>query len=479
MSDPSPSHTFTRHRQLRHTMSSIWRHLLRSLLAIALFLTLLGQDPVLAESTSCNTLLGWWETPALEPLFTFNAPTQDCDFQQWSWTAFIHFMQKTGPEGKPLFLSLPTAQDLERKLSATETIEETAAPTELMLKPRFQKPGLAFRRRGDELNSIEQAGSDGILVSQNSRVIYYSIHMNPEYFEFAKAHMGNENYNKTSPTTNFPIDSTVLKASWMVVDDAAKLPKDTFTTKATIQLLEEDPAQKGQLKTSELTKSGVTVALLGIHVVGAVKDHPEFIWATFEQKNNAPNLPAGTVPGSNQSVNNQQFTLYKAGTKAQASNQKPAAYSLDFRTQKARPVTNVFRQFAYGGAEFSSESPTVTGQSRVDDINSINSNVQAAIPEHSDQIDPVFANYNLIGSVWLDSSQTPLEPGLDLFANSIGSITLANSTMETFAQGIGTNCFSCHTTQPFPTESKFADKNIAISHIIAGSLKQPKATNEA
>jgi hypothetical protein len=61
-------------------MSSVWRHLLRSLLAIVLFLTLLGQDPALAESTSCNTLLGWWETLALEPLFTFNALTQDWDF---------------------------------------------------------------------------------------------------------------------------------------------------------------------------------------------------------------------------------------------------------------------------------------------------------------------------------------------------------------------------------------------------------------
>jgi hypothetical protein len=84
----------------------------------------------------------------------------------------MHFMQKTGPEGKPLFLSLPTAQDLERQLSAPGTTGEASAPGEPMLKPRFQKPGLAFRRRGDDLDSIEQAGSDGILVSQNSRVIY-------------------------------------------------------------------------------------------------------------------------------------------------------------------------------------------------------------------------------------------------------------------------------------------------------------------
>ncbi len=73
----------------------------------------------------------------------------------------------------------------------------------------------------------------------------------------------------------------------------------------------------------------------------------------------------------------------------------------------------------------------------------------------------------------MDTTQTPLEPGLDLAANAVGSITLAKSSMETFVQGMGTNCFSCHNTSPF--KKGFSDKNIAIRHIISGSLTSPGA----
>jgi hypothetical protein len=263
------------------------------------------------------------------------------------------------------------------------------------------------------------------------------------------------------------------EAAWMVADDPTSLPTGTYTTTATLQLLENDPDHPGQIRPSANTKSGVNVALVGVHVVGVVKDHPEFLWATFEPTNNAPDLPPGTVPASSQAVSNRSFSLYKANTPAKQSNQLPTAYSVDEETQKATPITNVFRQFAYGGVEFSAESPKVSGQARVDDINSINANFQAAIPDHGKQISPEFANYNLIGTLWLDTTQTPLEPGLDLAANSVGSITLANASMETFVQGIGTNCFSCHNTSPF--KKGFSDKNIAISHIIAGSLTSPAA----
>lgn len=472
------SHTFGYGVKLGNKMLAAWAQLLRVLLMLVLFLTLLSPNPALAASPICNAELGWWESKDLQPLFTFNAPTKDCQFQQWAWTTFIHFMKKTGPQGSPLFLSLPTPEDLDNPSFSYEESGEVGAARELMLKPRFQKPGLALSRGGGEdLSAIGQAGSNGILVDQNSRVVYYSIHMNPPYFKFAKAHIGTENYSKTPPTETFPIDATVLKTAWMVVEDETKLPSDTFTTKATLQLIEEDPEHKGQLKISDKTQPGVTVALVGVHVVGTVKDHPEFLWATFEQKENSPDLPGGTSVGSNQQVSNRNFSFYKAGTLGSKSNQQPKSYSIDVATQKTKPITNTVRQFAHGGAEFSAESPTVSGQSRVEDIDSINLNMGQAIPAHSNLIDPAFAGYNLIGSVWIDTRQTPLKPGLNLFANSVGSITLASSTMETYVQGLGTNCFSCHNTQPFGT--KLANKNIAISHIILGSLRTSQPTDPA
>lgn len=35
----------------------------------------------------------------------------------------------------------------------------------------------------------------------------------------------------------------------------------------------------------------VTVALVGLHVVGTTINHPEFLWATFEHKLNSPEQP--------------------------------------------------------------------------------------------------------------------------------------------------------------------------------------------
>lgn len=462
--------------------AAAWRLAGQLTLSAILSIAFLLPAPAQAASYGCNSPLGWWETPDLKPLFTTNAPQVDCDFQQWAWSSFVHYMKKTGADGHPLFLDLPTPIGLseEENPQTAVALKSLSANTgELFLRPRFQKPGAANLTGANDnnLGSITQAGSNGILIDGNSRAVYYSIHMNRAYYGFAKDHVGNANYIKTPANQNFPIDSTVIKASWMVADDPASLPAGAYTTKATVQLLENDPDHPGQIRPSATTKSGVSVALVGVHVVGVVKDHPEFLWATFEHTDNAPDLPPGSVPHSSQSVSDRSFSFYKAGTAAKQSNQLPTSYSVDSETQKATPITNVFRQFAYGGAEFSAESPKVSGQSRVDDINSINANFQAAIPNHPNQISPEFANYNLIGNVWLDSSQTPLEPGLNLAANSVGSITLANSTMETYLQGIGTNCFSCHQTSPFV--DGFSDKNIAISHIIADSLTAPKTQTVA
>ena len=35
----------------------------------------------------------------------------------------------------------------------------------------------------------------------------------------------------------------------------------------------------------------MTLALVGIHIVGTVQNHPEFVWSTFEHILNAPDAP--------------------------------------------------------------------------------------------------------------------------------------------------------------------------------------------
>lgn len=398
-----------------------------------------------AAARPCNVSFGWWESPGLQPFFinpNGGSPQTDCDFQVWSWTAFVNVMQIDPTTKQPRLLSLPTYDDLKSGNAERAAI----GPRTLVLKPRGQKP--------KSMGSFEQAGSEGVLIDQNGRAVYYATQMDPAYFSFTQQYFGPTNYAKAAPTLPYPIGATVYKSAWRILADGEN-PTDVYTTTASIELLASDG--QGGLKTSGQIQSGVRVALVGVHVVGVIKDHPEFAWATFEQINNSPDLPAGMSPKSGDPVSQTQFTFYKAGTPANQSNVQPSAMTINAQTQQISPITNVFRQFAYGGA---------TPALRVTDIQQINMNFQAKIPEESAKISPVFANYKLIGTTWMLANT--LKPGDgNMDSEAIGSVDMANSTLETFVQGQGTNCFSCHNTSG---GSGYPGKDINISHIILSVL---------
>jgi hypothetical protein len=417
----------------------------RSFAVAALAALVLAAQPASAQQKTCTFPFGWWESKGLEPFFinpNGPSPTTDCDFQLWSWSAFVNVMQTDPATKLPRLLTLPTYDDL----ASGNLARAAVGPRTLTLKPRNQKP--------KSISEFQQAGPGGVLVDQNGRAVYYATHMDPTYFNFTKEYFGPANYAKAAPTLPYPIGATVYKTSWRIVADGEN-PTDAYTTTATISLLESDG--QGGLKTNGQTQSGVRVALVGVHVVGVLKDHSEFAWGTFEQINNAPDLPPNLTPKSGDPVSQQQFTFYKAGTPANQSNVLPTEMTINAQTQQIQPITNVFRQFAYGGA---------TPALRVTDIDQVNANFQAKIPEESAKIDTVFAKYKLIGTAWIfPNSLMPGDGNMD--SETIGSIDLANSTLETFVQGQGTNCFSCHNTSG---GSGYPGKDINISHIIIGPL---------
>lgn len=268
-------------RESKHKAASIKCGLIP--VAAAAFLVF-GLNAALAAATTCEAPLGWWESKGLEPLFIDPkgpAPQTACDFQVWSWTAFVHWMRTDPATGQPYFLILPTYDDL----VSGDALRAKAGPRTLVLKPRNPKP--------KAMNSFEQAGSHGVLVDQNGRAVYYSTHMDLIYFDFTKTYFGAEKYKNAAPTLEYPVGATVLKAAWRVVAPGEDT-SNVFTTTATIDLLESDG--KGGLVTNGKTEPNVTVALVGVHVVGVIKDHPEFAWGTFEQIGNAPDLPPRRGP---------------------------------------------------------------------------------------------------------------------------------------------------------------------------------------
>jgi len=218
----------------------------------------------------------------------------------------------------------------------------------------------------------------------------------------------------------------------------------------------------------------VQVALVGLHVVGYVEHHPEFLWATFEHVNNSPAFPDGTFAFSDQS-NANAFTFYAAGTpfskdKILVSNQPakqgdPPLLTFDENTQTFSPVTQVVQMNQTGG------NTEPNGPANITAVNQASQKVMQGKSAWQ-------ANYFLVGTAWLEPD-TYIASNPDITNTSVqwnkkakGSVALANMTAETFMQRPGKgdtlNCFACHNPQSFYfSDQTMALRRVAISHALA------------
>ena len=211
----------------------------------------------------------------------------------------------------------------------------------------------------------------------------------------------------------------------------------------------------------------VTVALVGLHVVGQTVNHPEFLWGTFEHKMNSPATPDNTFTPSASRKDPKSYTLYKANTPFSQANLAldPPVLRLDATSQKLSPVTNVVLENQTGGEN------QANGPGNILVLNTQGEGFLAGQkPPQS-----VFANYMLVGTVWMmpnsynvNSNQT----------NAVGSVNLANATAETFVQNAKNtpisnvlNCFLCHNASSYsfqtPPPPKLPNRLIALSHVLS------------
>lgn len=398
-------------------------------------------------NAQCTAPAAWFpheKTARPDDNANFNS---NCAFHQWSWQMFLWLTQPSGPNGMLRFETFATPGDLfavnDAKLMAHDDLP---ARSELILTPRSAKPGGATN-----LDEINQAGSNGILVERDGDVVYYSQHLNQTFYDFIRENNFNlpENYVKASPAQNFPVGTLEIKASWRIVDPQAP-DSDAYVRPARIQMLVN---RDGAIHIDPTQTRKVTVALVGMHVVGVVKDHPEFIWATFQHNNNAPLLPPNAAPETK--ISDRNWSFYTAGTVMKDCNLLNAGQQkLDEKTQKVSPVTNAFLQYLCGGG-----SPE-----NVENIQSLNGSVQSQL------MSPVWKNYELVGATWL--LPNTLKPGESQYGQAVGSVSLSNPTMETFTQVQG-NCFLCHTTQPYNDGGvRIPALNMNLSHIMLDGIIQ-------
>jgi hypothetical protein len=448
--------------------------LLRTVFAIACCLGAPSQAAEYKEAVkaapAANGLcpsFGWKEHLAvyLKPDAEF--PTQntpldadDCNFHEWSWEAFVWAIAPDS-RGVPRFMSLPTPAELltgNLKSAAKKRVRP------LKLAARSATPhGIA----GYTENTGAIVEADGnMLVAPNGYPVYASVHMNPTYFATAQQNMiATGGYESQPADSYFNVGDAVFKAMWMRLEPGQAAPAGAFTTQAQVPLLHvlrtkntAAVAPNGQYVTA-------TVALVGLHVVGYTINHPEFLWGTFEHQLNAPMLPDNTFTAAGSDPNN--YTFYAANTpfsQVNLQNSSPPTLNFDLATQKFSPATNAVQENRTGGENNSPQGPQ--------NIMNLNGQGQSFLRNQKGVL-TAFANYNLIGTVWMAPNSYTLTSNQ---TNAVGSVNLANTTAETFVQAASNanqqqvqNCFMCHNATSYSFQSyppPLANRLIAISHVL-------------
>lgn len=384
-------------------------------------------------------------------VFANNATVTNCDFQRWSWQKFLWLTNPTGTKGRPFFL---------------ETMTQVTSL------------GATIAKGGDVIltDTAQASGLTDVLRTPSGATIYYSILVNDTLYETIKTYAPRAKRDpKSIDGVTFPVGSLEMKTSWV---DASALDTN---------------ASKYYVTDGKINGVPKKVALLGIHVVGVVENHPEFIWATFEHDDLAAKYDwSGATPSSDNfpvTSPNTAYPLFAQGAQATLAN----------ITSGNGIYTNIFSLYKYGtpiqieqkgkfNARVYMPTSQASGYQNFNNIDGLNKSVKR-------QLTDVWKNYFLNGSLWINTGGyvgTPAQAALldslggDLSNSSPGklprgSVAAYNITMESYVQaGFGptsihgitvdnlVNCFTCHNSTTFPSDGNTSP--LQISHVFNGYL---------
>jgi hypothetical protein len=400
----------------------------------------------------------------------FNNGT-NLDFYKWSEQMFLWI---TSPEDNTIVLETPEFYTVSPPYSSSGSKKRD-------LIPHNPSKTLSASVNIIKLDTEEgQAGSDDVLMSRDGSILYYITFVNDVYAKFLDgSKKGKLNDSISFPTTQRELDNIIafaksigetvrspetltmeLKTSWV---DLATIPldiqKEYITVRANVPTYDRSsdkkwtPTGKSQIK---------TLALLGMHVVGSVKGHPEMIWATFEHRHNSPNLTYNYVDenGKTKTVVADTGNHWLLNSKSTdiVYNKSHMNYENNTIVAKSNNTispSNTKRINAFGVAYDNKAKPNNENKSTAES----NSQIIAVNNTVRDQLiaGDVRKNYIFIGATWTQNGATPTgksysvkkkqtSPGV-----AVGTSQLANSTMETYFQyGAGkfnsndASCFSCH-----------------------------------
>jgi hypothetical protein len=225
--------------------------------------------PIAAEPDPCDVpsppAPGAWlpNTPQPDDLKPPAHPASDCFFYKPAWQRFL-FVTQPDSSLRPAFLSYASVEDIFGHKGAPLFAPQTAGV--LSLAPRnIQAPNDTAR-----LQDASQAGPlRGLLIDQNGRPIFYSIHVNQAFISFLQDNHLTTPVQLNNIPESLPFRPGIieLKSAWMIVD-RRNPPSDFIITQARVPHL---AIVGGKLTATERPPENVTVALLALHVVFALE----------------------------------------------------------------------------------------------------------------------------------------------------------------------------------------------------------------
>jgi PKD repeat protein len=340
-------------------------------------------------------------------------------------------------------------QDFERRLQRLEALE---AFDRSSLVQRIEVAGNSVVLDTSGRFPITETGQadDNVLMAQNGSLVYYAISAN-NVFALYRTMLGatvpagrqfpvtDEDFD-TDPTTtdlndilafatanNQPpvIDSEALaveiKSSWVKVQGLAD--PDKF-----IQMTGVVP--KFNANWERDGTETVRLAMVGLHIAGSAKGHPEMLWGTFEHLSNAPaatySYAGGSGPVTQDTTGDWIFCANGSTGPFNEPHMNMSGDDIVAISPFSVSASNILRVMPWGLA-----GTNAGGNAQVIDINNT---VRSLL--HPDD---VRRNYFHEGTTWTIGGAAPTA------FNQVGTNKLENTTMETFSQGT-MNCFDCHAT---------------------------------
>lgn len=398
---------------------------------------LASSEPSVACAASAD-----WVTNPNPPAEIPGGGANLCEFYQFSWEWFLYLMTPSSDD--PAQRNFQVAAEYPVLQIDGDSCSGAAAEPVFFVRTIKSPEDTAEFVLPER---IGQAGGGDAIYDQSGNVVFYSI-------RFGRGLC-------TAPDSgDLPADTTEIKIAWKIIDDADK---------GNYVWIDADIVGNDDVKE--------TLGLIGYHLVRGTALHPEFVWASWEHKDNSPDCVDPDAARSN------GWAFLSGDCAACAGNATAECFAAcGYNAAKplatlTGPPTEICRVFPEGTASGDYEGPQ-----NVADVTSLNqqlvgdNGILTSLPE-SDPM-AVLANYFNIGALWLsdpaDSAAT---------SNQRGSLQLANAVMETTFQGSlsvegsslqpsttgGLNCFVCHAYTPGQTATT------GLSHIFDDIVKQRAA----